>query len=99
METLGEVYEEFLPVSEKGGRVFGYCFGFRPVVDGGAGVYAWCQYSAQSVHGFTDFGARQRSQKFDHVAAARGWFKRTMAERIEANRANWTRNGHRIVSR
>jgi hypothetical protein len=98
-ETLGEIYEEFNPVSEKGARVFGYCFGFRPVVAGGAGVYAWCQYSTQSVDGFADFGKRQPSQKFESVAAARAWFRHTMAERIEANRAKWTRDGHRVVSK
>jgi hypothetical protein len=98
-ETLDEIYEEFHPVSEKGGRVFGYCFGFRAVVAGGSGVYAWCQYSVRSLDGFKDFGTRQRSQKFENVAAARAWFRSTMAERIEANGANWARRGHRVAGK
>lgn len=97
-ETLGEACETFHPVSEKQGRVFGYAFGFRHILEGGAGVYAWCQYSVSGRDGFDSFGRYQGSQKFENIEQAREWFIQTKAARIEQNRAKWLRDGHRIVN-
>lgn len=96
-QTLSEAFEQFHRVSEQRGTVFGYAFGFKTVIAGGTGVWAWCQYSRETKHGFENFGKVQPSQKFDTIEQARAWFKRTMAERIKANREKWTRDGHRVV--
>lgn len=96
-QVFGEVFEEFNPVSEKDGQVYGYAFGVREIKEGGTGVWAWCQYSRQTRGGFEAFGKIQRSQHFDSFEQASAWFKATAQSRIRANRIKWARDGHRVI--
>lgn len=96
-QELGEVYEEFNPVSEKKGDVFGYVFGVREIKSGTVGVWAWCQYSRKTKHGFESFGKIQRSRYFGSFEQASAWFKSTAQARIRANRIKWARDGHRVI--
>lgn len=101
METYGEVYQEFKATDvNRAGRVFGYIFAVRDVMVDGVvvGVATWVQRGVQTKFGFDEFGARNSST--DRVAdtkAARAIATSKIAERIEANRASWQRNGHRVI--
>lgn len=69
---LGEITEQYLNSGKRDakGRFIGYIVGFR---DDGINFYAWVQ-AARCVNGYwTDFGVRQRSQRFPSQAAATRW--------------------------
>lgn len=101
METYGEVYQEFKATDVDGkGRVFGYIFAVRDVMVNGVvvEVATWVQRGVQTKLGFDEFGARNsKTHRVNDVKAARAIANRTIAERIEANRASWQRNGHHVI--
>ena len=101
METYGEVYQEFKPTDvTKAGRVFGYIFAVRDVLVDGVvtGVATWVQRGVQTKQGFDEFGTKNSTtDRVADIKAARAIANRKISDRIEANRASWLRNGHRVI--
>jgi hypothetical protein len=101
METYGEVYQEFKPTDvTKAGRVFGYIFAVRDVMVDGVvtGVATWVQRGVQTKFGFDEFGTKNSATyRVADAKAARAIANRKISERIEANRASWQRNGHKVI--
>jgi len=101
METYGEVYQEFKATDvTKAGRVFGYIFAVRDVLVDGVvtGVATWVQRGVQTKFGFDEFGTRSNAvDRGADIKTARALANRKIADRIETNRASWSRNGHTII--
>lgn len=101
METYGEVYQEFKATDiDRKGRVFGYIFAARDVFVNGkvVEVATWVQRGLQTKLGFEEFGAQNsKTNRVANFKQARVTANRAIAERVEANRDNWQRNGHRII--
>lgn len=101
METYGELYQEFKATDvDAKGRVFGYIFAVRDVMVNGVvtEVATWVQRGIQTKFGFEEFGTRNsKTHRVNDTKAARAIANRTIAERIEANRAKWTREKHKII--
>ena len=79
---LGEAFETFVPANKADdkGRQIGFVVGLR---DNGSDFYAWVQNARYTGNGqWADFGAPQRSRRFDSLAAANSWAYSTARSRI-----------------
>lgn len=78
---LGDITEQYLNSGKRDskGRFIGYTVGLR---DDSTNFYAWVQASRCTKGVWADFGAAQRSKRFDSQASATRWAFAVANERL-----------------